>query len=163
MSNAAPRMSSSCEPRILILGYGNPGRQDDGLGPAAAIEIDTFRRPNITAFDNYQLNIEDAIDVATHDVVWFIDATKTGPSPYAVHEVSAASIIEFTSHIVRPEAILAIARQCYGGSPQAFLLAIRGYDFEFVEALTPKAADNLRAALTMLTDRICGAQKRVAP
>jgi hydrogenase maturation protease len=151
------------KPRVLVLGYGNPGRQDDGLGPAAVAEIERFGWPNLTAFDNYQLNIEDAMDVAAHDVVWFIDAAKTGRSPYAIHDVSSAKAIEFTSHIVRPETILAIARQCYGGSPPAFLLAIRGYEFEFVEALTPGAADNLRAALAMLAERICAVQKRVAP
>jgi len=141
-------------PRVLVLGYGNPGRQDDGLGPAVASGIDRLGWPNLTAVDNYQLNIEDAMDVAEHDVVWFVDAAKAGPSPYAVHEVSPASSIEFTSHLLRPEAILAIARQCYGRSPQAFMLAIRGYEFEFIEALTPAATDNLRDALAMLTDRI---------
>jgi hydrogenase maturation protease len=140
--------------RVLVLGYGNPGRQDDGLGPAAAAGIERLGWPNLTAFDNYQLTIEDAIDVAAHDVVWFVDAVRTGPAPFEVHEVSPAASIEFTSHLVRPEAILAIARDFCGGSPRAFLLAIRGYEFEFVEALTTGATDNLRAALAMLTDRI---------
>jgi hydrogenase maturation protease len=151
------------EPRVLVLGYGNPGRQDDGLGPAAVAEIERCGWPNLTAFDNYQLNIEDAMDVAAHDVVWFVDAAKTGPSPYAVLDVSPATAIEFTSHVVRPEAILAIASKCYGASPQAFVLAIRGYEFEFIEGLTLGATENLRAALAMLTERICAVQKRVAP
>jgi hydrogenase maturation protease len=141
-------------PRTLVLGYGNPGRQDDGLGPAVAAGIERLGWPNLTAFDTYQLNIEDAMDVAEHDVVWFVDAAKTGPSPYAVHEVAPDSSIEFTSHLVRPEALLAIAQQCYGKSPQAFMLAIRGYEFAFIEALTQGATDNLRDALAMLTDRI---------
>jgi hydrogenase maturation protease len=148
--DAAP----SRRPRVLVLGYGNPGRQDDGLGPAAVAGIESLGWPNLTAFDNYQLNIEDAMDVADHDVVWFVDAARDGPSPFAVRELSPASSIEFTSHLMRPEAILAIARQCYGATPRAFLLAIRGYDFEFTEALTPDATDNLRAALAMLTDSI---------
>jgi hydrogenase maturation protease len=159
MSN--PRVAPSREPRILVLGYGNPGRQDDGLGPAAVAEIGSFGWPNLTAFDNYQLNIEDAMEVAAHDVVWFVDAAKTGPSPYAVHNVSPAATIEFTSHLVRPEAIVAIASQYYGASPQAFVLAIRGYEFEFIEALTPGAADNLRAALAMLTERLRAAHDSV--
>ncbi len=150
-------------PRILVLGYGNPGRQDDGLGPAAASGIERLGWPNLTAYDNYQLNIEDAVDVAEHDVVWFVDAAKAGPSPYAVSDLSPADAVEFTSHIVRPEVILAIARRYYGGAPQAFLLAIRGYAFEFVEALTPGARDNLHAALTMLTERIGALQGRAAP
>ena len=154
MSSSGSGAPSARETRVLVLGYGNPGRQDDGLGPAAIAEIESMGLPNLTAFDNYQLNIEDAIDVASHDIVWFIDAAKTGQSPYSVRAVSPSSTIEFTSHIVRPEAILAIARQCYGGSPRAFLLAIRGYGFEFIEALTPGAKDNLHAALGMLADRI---------
>jgi hydrogenase maturation protease len=162
MSITDARAATSREPRVLVLGYGNPGRQDDGLGPAAVAEIERFGWPNLTAFENYQLNIEDAVDVAAHDVVWFVDAAKTGPSPYAVLDVSPAANIEFTSHIVRPEAILAIASRCYGASPQAFVLAIRGYEFEFIEALTPGAEENLRAALAMLTEWICAVQKRVA-
>lgn len=150
-------------PRVLVLGYGNPGRQDDGLGPAVAAQIDALRWPNVTAYDNYQLNIEDAMDVAAHDVVWFVDAAKAGPSPYDVRDLSAASTIEFTSHILRPEAVLAIARQYYGKSPKAFLLAIRGYQFEFVEELTVGAIDNLRVALAMLTDKIRALCPPVAP
>lgn len=141
-------------PRVLVIGYGNPGRQDDGLGPALAAAIERLALPNITAFDNYQLSIEDAIDIAENDIVWFIDAAKTGPAPFVVQNVAPAQGIEFTSHLLRPEALLAIARDYYGGSPLAFLVAVRGYEFAFVEALTPRAADNLRAALAMLTDRI---------
>jgi len=137
--------------RVLVLGYGNPGRQDDGLGPEVATIMDSLGWPNLTALDNYQLNIEDALEVAAHDIVWFVDASKTGAGPYSVHDVLPSPTIDFTSHLVRPEAVLAIARQCYGGAARAFLLAIRGYEFEFVEELTPKAADNLKAALAMLT------------
>ncbi len=151
------------QPRILVLGYGNPGRQDDGLGPAVAAGIDALGWPNLKACDNYQLNIEDAIDVAEHDVVWFVDAAKTGPEPYTVQELSPASTFEFTSHIVRPEVILAIARHHFGRSPRAFLLAIRGYEFEFIEELTNGASDNLRIALTMLTGRIRALHKEAAP
>ena len=154
MSISDQNASLSCLPRILVLGYGNPGRQDDGLGPALAAEIAGLGWPNITAYDNYQLNIEDALEVAEHDVVWFVDAAKTGPAPYHVHALSAASSIEFTSHVVRPEAILAIARQYYEKAPQAFLLAIRGYEFEFVEELTAGAVENLRRAVDMLTDNV---------
>lgn len=142
------------ETRVLVLGYGNPGRQDDGLGPAAATLIDDMGLPGVTAFDNYQLNIENALDVAEHDVVWFVDASKTGAAPYAFHELASSTILEFTSHLIRPETVLAMAGHYFGGTPQAFLLAIRGYKFEFVEALTPEASDNLQCATAMLAERI---------
>jgi hydrogenase maturation protease len=67
--------------RILLIGYGNPGRQDDGLGPAVAAEMAKLGLAHLTVYDCYQLNIEDAIDVAEHDAVWFVDASKVGESP----------------------------------------------------------------------------------
>jgi hydrogenase maturation protease len=141
--------------RVLVIGYGNPGRQDDGLGPAVAAEIDKLGRANLTVFDNYQLNIEDAIDVAEHDVVWFVDAAKVGPSPFAVTVVECAFAVDFTSHLVRPEVVLALSQQYYQKAPKAFLLGVRGFEFAFVEELTAAAANNMRLAVSMLTDRIC--------
>jgi hydrogenase maturation protease len=145
-------------PRILVLGFGNPGRQDDGLGPAAAARIEAAGRLDVTAYDTYQLNIEDAVDVAEHDVVWFVDAARAGPAPFTVQALSPASTLEFTSHLVRPEAILAMADQYYAATPRAFLLAIRGYAFEFTEGLTPAATDNLERAVAML-ERELGARR----
>ncbi len=151
----------TAHPRVLVLGYGNPGRQDDGLGPAAATEIGALQLANVTTYDGYQLNIEDAMDVAAHDVVWFIDASKAGP-PFAITRLTASATVDFTSHIVRPQTILAIAEQCYERKPQAFLLAIRGYDFAFHEALTPAARDNLRLAVAALTGRLRASPEKIA-
>ncbi len=145
-----------------MLGYGNPGRGDDGLGPALANRIDALAQPGLTTLDAYQLNIEDALDVAEHDVVWFVDAAKTGPSPFRVSELSAAASIEFTSHLVQPQAVLALARDGWGRTPRAFLLAIRGYRFAFVERLTLAAARNLQAAEAMLIATLQGAQSGAA-
>jgi hydrogenase maturation protease len=150
--SAAPALNQT---RVLVIGYGNPGRQDDGLGPAVAAEIDKLGWANLTVFDNYQLTIEDAADVAEHDVVWFVDAAKVGPSPFAVTDVAPAFVVDFTSHLVRPEVVLALSQQYYQKSPKAFLLGVRGFEFEFVEELTAAAADNMRLAVSMLTGRIC--------
>jgi hydrogenase maturation protease len=140
--------------RILLIGYGNPGRQDDGLGPAVAAEMAKLGLAHLTVYDCYQLNIEDAIDVAEHDAVWFVDASKVGESPYALAALSPAFELDFTSHFVRPEVVLALAQHYYGKSPRAFLLGIRGYEFEFVEQLTLGAAENMRHAVAMLTGRL---------
>jgi hydrogenase maturation protease len=153
MNGGVSHLGGERAKRVLVLGYGNPGRQDDGLGPAAAIALDGLRLPNVDAFDNYQLNIEDAIEVADHDEVWFVDAARSGP-PIAVTPLSPSPTVDFTSHIVRPQTILAIAARCWERAPPAFLLAIRGYDFEFLEALTPGARGNLRLAMAMLTARL---------
>jgi len=149
----APAPAESA-PRVLVLGYGNPGRQDDGLGPAAAAEIEKLDWPGVTACDNYQLVIEDALEIAAHDVVWFVDAARNGAEPYEVRRLSPEPGIAFTSHLVKPEALLAIARLCLGRSPEAYLVGIRGYDFEFLEGLTDRARDNLAQAVDLIRHRI---------
>jgi len=153
----ASRPSPACgirAPRVLVLGYGNPGRQDDGLGPAAAAEVGTWDWPGVTACDNYQLVIEDAVDISEHDVVWFVDAARSGAEPYEVRRLSAAHAITFTSHLVKPEALLAIAARYYGKSPEAYLVGIRGYEFEFLEGLTHRARGNLAQAMALIRHRI---------
>ena len=34
----------NCHPKIVVIGYGNPGRLDDGLGPALAEAKENFER-----------------------------------------------------------------------------------------------------------------------
>jgi hydrogenase maturation protease len=136
--------------RVLVLGYGNPGRQDDGLGPAAALAVQNFGVPGLTVEINYLLNIEDSADAAEHDCVLFLDAAETGPEPFDVREVAPAEEIAFTSHIVKPEVIVAICRKHFGRMPRAWLMAIRGYEFELEEGLTDAAKANLERAITHL-------------
>jgi hydrogenase maturation protease len=140
--------------RILVLGYGNPGREDDGLGPAAAREIERMGWENVTVCDNYQLVIEDAADVAEADAVWFVDASRTGLEPFEIRPLWPAHTIEFTTHLVRPEVILALAKVYFGRSPEAYLLGIRGYQFEFHERLSDDAKENLKLAVDALAGRI---------
>jgi hydrogenase maturation protease len=139
---------------VLVLGYGNPGRQDDGLGPAAVAEIEKLAWPDVTAQENYQLVIEDAADIAEHDVVWFIDAARGGPEPYEIRKLFPRPEFAFTSHLLKPETLLAIAELYYASSPEAYLLGIRGYEFEFLEGLTERAKANLILAIAAMRQRI---------
>lgn len=141
-------MNASGHRRILVLGYGNPGRQDDGLGAAAAETIEGWHLPGVTVEANYLLNIEDAAEAVEHDEVLFIDAAAEGLEPFELRRAEPAGSMAFTSHIVQPEVLLAICQQCYRRVPRAWLLAIRGYEFELIEELTDRARSNLEEALT---------------
>ena len=142
--------------RILVLGYGNPGRQDDGLGPAAAEAVEQLGLPGVTVEVNYLLNIEDAADAAEHDAVLFLDAAATGSEPFAIRTVHPAEEAAFTSHIVKPEVIMAICRKHFDRTPPAWLMAIRGYEFELQEGLTDPARANLDQAIAHLRSWLAG-------
>jgi hydrogenase maturation protease len=141
---------------ILLIGYGNPGRLDDGLGPELARRIEKRNLPGVTVDANYQLSVEDAAEAAKADVVIFADADTTGPEPFSVRRIRGGDRpLSFSSHSVAPDAVLALARDLFGREPEAWLVGIRGYAFdEFGERLSDGAKRNLDAAVEHLTAAI---------
>ncbi len=145
-------------PRILVIGYGNPGRRDDGLGPALAAALEELALPGVTVDVDYQLTVEHAAAVAQHDVVVFADAAVRGAEPFEFRPLAPGEPATFSTHSVSPAGVLALARQCFQARTQGYVLALRGYEFnEFGEGLSPQAQTNLTAALefiqTFLRDR----------
>lgn len=137
--------------KVLIIGFGNPGRRDDGLGPAAAAALERVDLPGVTVDSDYQLTVEDAAAVAEHDAVVFIDAACEGPEPFSFRPLSPGDELSFSSHSVQPDGVLALAQALFQATAPAYLLGIRGYDFnEFGEGLSSGAQANLSAALEFL-------------
>lgn len=138
--------------RVLIIGYGNPGRCDDGLGMALAERLEALALPGVAVETRYQLNVEDADDVAKHDVVVFLDACLCAPPPFFFRTLEPrAGTREFTTHSLAPEGVLGLAHDLYGAATRGYALAVRGYDFhDFGEELSPDATANLEQALAYL-------------
>lgn len=141
---------------MLVLGIGNPGRRDDGLGPAAAERLRKRRLRGVVCDANYQLNIEDALAVAGHDTVVFVDAARGLRKPFAFREVRPAATLPAMSHALGPAAVLALAAGLYGKRPEARLLAIRGRRFGVGEGLTAEAERDLALALAFLEEYLKG-------
>ncbi|MCZ7652285.1 MAG: hydrogenase maturation protease [Thermoanaerobaculia bacterium] len=133
----------------LVLGWGNPSRGDDGLGPAFADGVAALALPEVEAESPYQLEVEYAAEVARYARVLFVDADRAGPAPFRIERLApAAAAPSFSSHSVAPGAVLALARDLFGALPEAWLLGIRGYEFDdFREELSAEARANLEAAL----------------
>lgn len=142
--------------RVLIIGFGNPGRCDDGLGPALAAEVDALHLPGFTVESNYQLCVEDAGQVAEHDVAVFADASVDALEPFEFRELhSTRTDATFTTHSTSPEAVAGLAHELYGADTRAYVLAIRGYRFnEFDESLSDPAVENLRAAVKFIRESL---------
>lgn len=137
--------------QVLVIGYGNPGRLDDGLGPALVDEFERLDLENVTVDAEYQLAVEDAAEIAQYDVVVFADASVRGGEPFEFSPVRPQRELSFTTHSVAPHAVVALARDMFHAEPRAFTLAIRGYEFnEFGERLSERARVNLREAVTFL-------------
>jgi hydrogenase maturation protease len=136
---------------MLVLGYGNPGRGDDGLGPRIAEAVDGLGLPGVCADADYQLQVEDSVALAEADVAVFVDASREGADGFRVLSLEPRRRTRFSSHMLDPEALLAITRQSFGSSPRAWLVAVRGHGFDLSETFTERARENYRAALTYVS------------
>lgn len=137
--------------RILLIGYGNPGRLDDGLGPALAAVAEAWAVDGLTVDADYQLTVEDASAVAEHDIVIFADASVNGREPYGIEAVQPKEALSFSSHSVEPSVLLHMAHTLFRSGTRGYILGIRGYEFnEFGEGLSARATANLEKAAAFL-------------
>lgn len=137
--------------KVLVYGYGNPGRRDDGLGIefTARLQALVKDREGISwEFDsNYQLNIEDAEAVAANDVVIFADATVEEIEDFCISFVDGKSEVSFTTHAASPGYIVYLCEKLFDRKPMVYLVHIKGHHWEFSEGLSDEAEMNLVKAL----------------
>ncbi len=148
--------------RVLVYGYGNPGREDDGLGNEMVIKIqewiDEHKLGCMATDSSYQLNIEDAEKVSEWDIVVFVDASKDEK----LHEYSCKKVepsdakVEFTMHAVSPSYVRHLSEELFNKTPETYILAIKGYEWDFKEGLSANATLNLEQAFQYLTRKLAG-------
>ena len=142
---------------ILLIGFGNPGRLDDGLGPAAAEAVGKMGLPDVIVDSDYQLMVEDAATVAQYETVIFVDAAADGSEPFSFTKIAPLAEISFSSHSVEPRAVVGLAHKLFGAKTDAYLLGIRGYRFNgFGYGFSEQAGRNLDAALAFLAEVLKG-------
>lgn len=143
--------------RILVIGYGNPGRGDDGLGPALAERLESLNLPQVTVDSDYQLTIEHAAMAAEHDVVVFADAALDAEALFYFKPIAAAQGESFSSHSVSPAGVLLLAQSCFNAHPEGYLLGIKATSVDrFEEGLSEGARAALEAAMEHLVRFIAG-------
>lgn len=142
-------------PRALVLGYGNPDRNDDGAGWAVIEALRADPPPGAELDTAQQLEVEMAERVTGFELVVFVDAAiPESPESLAITEVDPAWQPHATTHHLVPADVLALAETLYGKKPRAVLVKVRGHDFHFGSTLSPEtrasvgeAAQRIRALL----------------
>jgi hydrogenase maturation protease len=145
---SCPLRPSFETPVTLIIGIGNCGRGDDGLGWAFLDRLQARGRYNGSMEYRYQLQIEDAERISRERGVLFVDA-GIGPLPGGLQwrRCKPTCSSEFTSHALAPGVVLQLCQRYYGRSPQARLLVIEGREWGLGADLSVVAERNLAAAL----------------
>lgn len=157
-------------PAILLFGYGNPGRGDDGLGPALIEAMlnrlsdqkrlsDKNRLPDknnlgdVECLTDMQLQIEHVTDLLGRERILFIDADMSCEQACSLRPLQSKKDDSYTSHAMSPEALMYTYQQVYGDvAPTAFTLSIRAYQFELGADLCEQARQNLCLAIQQVED-----------
>lgn len=141
--------------KILIIGIGNSGRGDDGLGWKFAGLVESTGYHFINCEYRYQLQIEDAALIGPYDLVFFVDASHTMlKNGFEVLPCTATSHYYFSSHVQSPETILYLASDLYNKIPKAYTIAIAGYHWDLKTSMSREADNNLQSAFTFFMNEL---------
>ena len=136
---------------LVIFGWGNVSRGDDGVGPLLLARIAGAGWDDAALIEDFQLQIEHALDLQDADLALFIDAGKDTPAPFSFGEIFPQDGATHTTHALSPQSVLAVYRKVTGKTPPpAFLLCVRGENFGLGEGLSAEGAARLEAAWEFL-------------
>ena len=156
--------------RTLLLGFGNPDREDDGaawhiltslakalhLPAPATLEEDFAPLGGETDFlFTLQLTPELAETIAAYQAVYFIDA-HTGHVPQDLYITPLQADFQNSplTHHLTPQSCLALAATLYHSQPQAELISVRGYAFGFSNQLSASTRTLAEQAIQYLLQKL---------
>ena len=153
--------------KLLILGYGNPDREDDGVAwhilsalatglglvPPDSYEDEFPKSPQIDFSFALQLTPEMAEDIMAYEYVCFVDA-HTGNIPEPVRLIDMESEFQaspFTHHLT-PQSLLSMCETIYRRKPEAVLLSVLGHRFLFSRQLSKETARLVPQSVELIWD-----------
>jgi hydrogenase maturation protease len=141
---------------LLVIGIGNSGRQDDGLGWEFLDRVQAAGALPARFEYCYQLQVEDAVLISTAERVVFVDSFRGRlPHGFLWKECEARSEVEFTSHVLPPQEVVFLCQRLYASKPEAYVLQIQGESWELATGLSDAARNNLEAALDFFRAHVC--------
>jgi hydrogenase maturation protease len=132
-------MTTTTNAQLLVIGYGNTLRGDDGVGPRVAESVGNLRLPGVRTLICQQLSPEHAAPIAQAEKVIFVDAAVAAPRKVQFLELTPGDTSQLMAHAADPRTVLALARDVFGHAPKAWWLTIPAEKMEFSEELTPIA------------------------
>ncbi len=151
--------------KLLLIGYGNPDREDDGvawhilralteklgLDAPASYEDEFPAAAEIDLAFYLQLTPEMAEDISQYQYVCFIDA-HTGNIPEPVRLIDVESEFQhspFTHHLT-PQSLMSMCETIYGKKPDAALLSVLGHRFLFTRQLSENTSQLVPQAVDLI-------------
>lgn len=133
---------------LLVIGYGNPLRGDDGAGSEAARRVERLGLPGVVVIECHQLLPEHAEVLSRYDRAIFLDAhAGLDGEGIQVSKVFPSEDPQLGSHASDPASLLALADALYHRHPESTLIALPTRDFDLREGLSPRAEEGVEQAV----------------
>jgi hydrogenase maturation protease len=140
---------------ILVIGYGNEIRGDDGAGLRVAEALESLRLPGMRVIACHQLTPDLAEPLADARAAFFADARPAAEGGVIeVFPVFAEAKGGFSLHSGSPAGLLALAQALYGRCPPAWCVAIPAVNFDLGETLTETARHGVAVAVAAIQKRV---------
>jgi hydrogenase maturation protease len=140
---------------LLVIGYGNTIRSDDGAGPAAAKAI-RDRYPDVDCIAVHGLEPVLAETIGHYECVVFIDAA-VGIDSMSISAVtpSPCGSAEGT-HTHSPESLLRLSIDLYNKTPEVLTFRLPAYHMEFGEIFSAATGAALKQCVDEFGKRFAG-------
>ena len=135
------------EAGLLVIGYGNTLRRDDGVGPRVAEAVEALNLPSVRTLVSQQLNPEHADPIARVSRVVFVDAAVDCLDGVKLRKLEPGKTTQLMAHAADPCTMLALARDVFGHAPEAWWLTIPAINLAFGTDLSPEAEAGFDAAM----------------
>lgn len=137
--------------RVLILGYGNPSRGDDAVGPLLIEYLSKLCLPDIELLTDFQLQIEHVMDLKNRELVLFLDAAVSQSQSLRLQFIQPEESHNFSTHSLTPQQLLGVYQRFSTQlPPPSYLLSIKGFKFELGENLSPEIQQHYQHAIQLL-------------
>jgi hydrogenase maturation protease len=136
-------------PPIRIIAWGNVGRRDDGaaLVLAGRLAERYASRPDIVVHEYHQLGPELVGELDDCRLALFVDASvRPGERDVTLDKVAAAVSGGIDTHHCSPDVLLGLLIALGLREPEAWLIGIRGHDWEFGDTLSEPTQRAIRQA-----------------
>src|SRR5437762_2384590 len=106
---------------LLVIGYGNTLRCDDGAGIKAAEAVAALNLPGVSVITRHQLVPELAEPISQAHAVVFVDANaKAAADSPQFSEIQPEDSGQIFDHAANPRSLLGLTRRLFGLAPQAW-------------------------------------------
>ena len=145
-----PKESDEHTIDLLVIGYGNELRGDDGVGPKVAATVAGWNLDGVHAIVCPLLTPELADAISQARIAVFVDAAVDAPHEVQLRQLEPNDSSQIIAHAADPRTMLALARDVFGHAPQAWWLTIPATQMDFSRKLSPETQRGFAEAIQKL-------------